>query len=243
MLPLRDTHEARTVLPRVIKQPEIRSAELLDCAQRLFFERGYDNTTVNDIIREAGLSKGAFYHYFVSKEALLEALAARLARDSIAELRPLLEDPSLDAIGRINALFSGARQLNIELAPRLRKTFSVLFRPENIALFHRVDQAGRELAMPIFTDLLRKGSEEGVLDVPDPEAFAEMLLQLRLIFRDVMYQATRMAERGNVDEAVWMLEERLRLYGIAFERLLKLPDGTIDSAQPGFARAFLEAEP
>ncbi|TIL28812.1 MAG: helix-turn-helix transcriptional regulator, partial [Mesorhizobium sp.] len=49
-------------MPRVIKPPEIRSAELLDCAQRLFFERGYDNTTVNDIIREAGLSKGAFYH-------------------------------------------------------------------------------------------------------------------------------------------------------------------------------------
>ncbi|WP_416067087.1 hypothetical protein ACK9YZ_29380 [Rhizobium sp. ZK1] len=82
-----------------------------------------------------------------------------------------------------------------------------------------------------------------MLDVPDPEAFAEMLLQLRLIFRDVMYQATRMAERGNVDEAVWMLEERLRLYVIAFERLLELPDGTIDSAQPGFARVFLEAAP
>ncbi|TIU12412.1 MAG: helix-turn-helix transcriptional regulator, partial [Mesorhizobium sp.] len=81
-------------MPRVIKPPEIRSAELLDCAQRLFFAHGYDNTTVNDIIREAGLSKGAFYHYFASKEALLEALAARLARDSFTELKPVLDDPS-----------------------------------------------------------------------------------------------------------------------------------------------------
>jgi AcrR family transcriptional regulator len=198
---------------------------------------------VNDIIREAGLSKGAFYHHFISKEALLEALAARLAHDSLAELRPMLEDPSLDGIGRLNALFAGSRRLNVELAPQLRKTFFVVFRPENLALFHRVDQAARELVKPIIADLLRKGSDEGILDVPDPEAFAEMFLQLRLIFRDVMQRALRQAERGNIDEAAQLLDERLRLYGIAIDRLLRLPDGTIEAAQPGFARAFLDANP
>lgn len=228
-------------MPRVIKPPEIRSAELLDCAQRLFFEHGYDNTTVNDIIREAGLSKGAFYHYFASKEALLGALTARLARDSLAELQPLLNDPSLDGIGRLNALFAGSQRLNVELAPQLRKTFFVVFRPENLALFHRVDQAARELAKPIITDLLRKGSEKGILDVPDPEAFAEMFLQLRLTFRDVMYRALLQAEQGKIDDAARLLDDRLRLYGIAIDRLLKLPDGTIEAVQPGFARAFLEA--
>ena len=229
-------------MTRIKKPPEVRSAELLDCAQRLFFERGYDNTTVNDIIAEAGLSKGAFYHYFASKEALLEALAARLAHDSLAELRPMLEDPSLDAVGRLNALFSGSRRLNIELAPQLRNTFAVLFRPENLALFHRVDQAARELFAPLISELLRKGNEDGVLDVPDPEAFAEMLLQLRLIFRDVMHQALRQAELGgDIDAAAQALDNRLRLYGIAIDRLLKLPDGTIEAAEAGFARAFLKS--
>lgn len=229
-------------MPRVIKQPEIRSAELLDCAQRLFFERGYDNTTVNDIIREAGLSKGAFYHYFASKEALLEALAARLARDSLAELQPMLEDPTLDAIGRLNALFSGSQRLNVELAPQLRSTFAVVFRPENVVLFHRIDEAVRDLALPLIADLLRRGSDEGVLDVPDPEAFADMLLQIRLIFRDVMHQALRKAEQGDVEQAARMLDERLRLYGLAIDRLLKLPDGSIKAVEPGFARAFLGAD-
>lgn len=229
-------------MPRVIKQPEIRSAELLDCAQRLFFERGYDNTTVNDIIREAGLSKGAFYHYFASKEALLEALAARLARDSLAELQPMLENPALDAIERLNALFSGSQRLNIELASQLRSTFAVVFRPENVVLFHRIDQAVRVLALPMIADLLKRGRDEGALDVPDPEAFADMLLQLRLIFRDVMYQALRSAEQGDVELAAQMLDERLRLYGLAIDRLLKLPDGSIKAVEPGFARAFLGAD-
>ena len=72
-------------MTRIKKPPEIRTAELLDCAQRLFFERGYDNTTVNDIIAEAGLSKGAFYHYFASKfdreaERLLRVIRAKGGR-------------------------------------------------------------------------------------------------------------------------------------------------------------------
>ncbi|TIQ36753.1 MAG: TetR/AcrR family transcriptional regulator [Mesorhizobium sp.] len=226
-------------MARVIKSPEVRSAELLDCAQRLFFQRGYDDTTVNDIIREAGLSKGAFYHYFASKEALLEALAARIARESLTELEPMLEDPSLDAIGRLNALFSGSQRLNVELAPQLRKTFAVVFRPENVVLFHRIDEAARELALPMIARLLRKGSEEGAFEVPDPITFADMLLQIRLIFRDVMHRALRQAEGGDLEEAAHLLEERLRIYGIAVDRLLKLPDGTIEAVEPGFGRAFL----
>jgi AcrR family transcriptional regulator len=229
-------------LTRVKKKPEIRSAELLDCAQRLFFERGYDNTTVNDIIHEAGLSKGAFYHYFASKEALLEALAVRLARESLAELEPMLRDPSLDAIGRLNALFAGSQRLNVELAPQLRKTFAVVFRPENVMLFHRIDEAARELVLPMIADLLKKGRDEGAFDVPSPSAFADMLMQVRLIFRDVMHRALRRAEEGSIEEAADLLEERLRLYGIAIDRLLKLPDGTIKAVEPGFARAFLEAD-
>ena len=68
-------------MAHVKKPPETRIAELLDCAQRLFFERGYDNTTVNDILEAAGLSKGAFYHYFESKEALFSASFLETLKD------------------------------------------------------------------------------------------------------------------------------------------------------------------
>jgi AcrR family transcriptional regulator len=224
---------------RVIKAPEIRFAELLDCAQRLFFARGYDNTTVNDIIREAGLSKGAFYHYFDSKAALLEALALRMARDSMTELQPILDDPTLDAISRLNALFAGSRRLNIEYAPHIRNTFEVIFRPENIVLFHRMDQAVTAVVAPALAQILRQGAEQGVFDVPDPFAFAEMLLQFRLSLGTMMNGALQQAKAGNVDAAAKALNERLRLYGLAIDRVLKLPDGTIEVAEKGFANALI----
>ncbi len=54
-------------MPRIVKHPEVRRAEILDCAQALFLARGYDQASLNDVIAEAGLSKGAFYHYFASR--------------------------------------------------------------------------------------------------------------------------------------------------------------------------------
>ncbi|MHC1547652.1 TetR/AcrR family transcriptional regulator [Phyllobacterium sp. K27] len=227
---------------RIVKTPEIRFAELLDCAQRLFFTRGYDNTTVNDIIREAGLSKGAFYHYFDSKSALLEALAVRMAKESMAELQPILADPKLDPVERLNALFAGSRRLKIEYAPHIRKTFEVIFRPENIVLFHRMDQAVTAIVTPIVTEILRQGVDQGVLDAPDPLAFAEMLMQFRLSLGPVMHNALQQSKAGDIEAAAEALDERLRLYGLAIDRVLKLPDGTIKMAEKGFARALLAGE-
>ena len=106
-------------MPRIKKSPDVRTNEIIGCAERLFFEQGYENTTVNDVIREANVSKGAFYHYFVSKEALLEAVAARMARQSLKELQTVFEDPSLDAVGQLNALFAGSRRLKVDMAPQL----------------------------------------------------------------------------------------------------------------------------
>lgn len=227
---------------RIKKPPEVRSNELLDCAQRLFFTRGYESTTVNDIIREAGVSKGAFYHYFPSKEALLETLAVRLSRENLKQLQPLFDNPSINAIGRLNALFADSRRLKVELAPQLRNTFNVLFKPENVVLFHRINEALTAVVQPLLADILKQGHEEGSLDAPDSQAFALMLLELRLSVGKVMHQALKQAETGDIDGAVTMLDDWMLTYGIALDRILKLPEGTLQVAEPGFARAFLTSE-
>ena len=60
------------------KHPEVTEERILDVAQQLFLEKGYENTTIQDIVDELGdLSKGAIYHHFKSKEAILEELTNR----------------------------------------------------------------------------------------------------------------------------------------------------------------------
>lgn len=72
------------------RRPASRRADLLDAAERLFAERGLDATTVADVAAAAGVSKGSFYVYFSSKDALLEALNERLGSALFAVLDDVL---------------------------------------------------------------------------------------------------------------------------------------------------------
>ena len=64
----------RSARERVTKDPEERKQELIDAAERLFMERGYEATAVSDIVQEVGVAQGTFYYYFPSKEEILEAI-------------------------------------------------------------------------------------------------------------------------------------------------------------------------
>ena len=63
---------------------EKRREQILAAAEEMFYQNGYERTTVSDIITALGLSKGGFYHHFESKEALLQAICDRKAEDSYA---------------------------------------------------------------------------------------------------------------------------------------------------------------
>ncbi|MGT2447034.1 hypothetical protein ACU4I5_33310 (plasmid) [Ensifer adhaerens] len=127
------------------------------------------------------------------------------------------------------------------MAPQLKNSFNALFKPENVALYHRIDEALMAVSLPLVAEMLRRGHADGTLDAPDPEASALMLLQLRLSVAKVMHKALQRQEAGDLDGAAAMLDGWMRTYGTAIERFLKLPDGTIEVTEPGFSRAFLEA--
>ena len=61
------------------KYPEVTVEKILEVSQRLFLEKGYDNTTIQDIVDElGGLTKGAIYHHFKSKEEIMDALSEKM---------------------------------------------------------------------------------------------------------------------------------------------------------------------
>ena len=230
-------------MARVVKHPDQRRGELLDCAEELFFARGYENTTVNDVIGKAGVSKGAFYHYYASKEGLLEALVERLARQGVAQVADVLEDPSLGALARLNAFLARLRRLRIESAPMIRAAFDAVFRPENIVLYHRINAASMTVMTPVLARIIAQGVDEGLFRTPDPLATAEMLLQLGSAMHSVVARAVQ-AATGDEKEKAWeALERRIRLTGIAIDRILGLPEGSVQLDEPGYARALIMARP
>jgi AcrR family transcriptional regulator len=228
-------------MPRIVRHPELRRSELLDCAQRLFLECGYDNASLNDVIAASGLSKGAFYHYFASKEALLEALADRLARRELANVQPVLDDPELSALKRLNAFLARTRRRKLEDAARQWVLFETLFRPENLILFHRINTAASALFAPVLTRIVKQGVAEGSFDTFDPEGVAEMLLQLGAASHGIVARAVVTGSEAEMNKAIRALDRRIRLYGIALDRMLRLPDGSVRLAERGYVRTVMTA--
>lgn len=226
-------------MPRIVKHPELRQNELLDCAQALFLERGYDKVSLNEVIIAAGVSKGAFYHYFASKEALLEALATRFAEAAFARIRSVLDDPDLDAIERLNALLAKGRRDKIENVETVWALFAPLFRPENLVLFHRIKVTVRALVSPVLREIITRGVADGIFDTFDPEGVADMILQLSMTTHSIVSAALNADGPERIDEATHSLERRVRLHEIVLARILGLPDGSIRLAEPGYIRAIM----
>jgi AcrR family transcriptional regulator len=224
---------------RVLKAPAVRRAELIDCAQRLFLTRGYERTTINDVIAAAGLSKGAFYHHFRSKEDMLEAIAARFAEESVGFTRDLLADRSLNALQRLNLLLSLSRDWKREHIAALRAMLVTLLYPENAVLYHRIVGAATAVLAPALAEIIEQGEAEGVFDAGDPAMAAEVLLGLSTGRRALVIDAMSEAER-DVDAGLAMIVDRVRAEEGVINRLLGLQPGAVDLMGPADAmRAML----
>ena len=84
-------------MPR--KNSRNTKGRIISAAWRLFYEQGYDETTVEDIVFESETSKGSFYHYFDGKDALLGTLA-NVFDEKYEELKDTM-DPALDAVDKL----------------------------------------------------------------------------------------------------------------------------------------------
>jgi AcrR family transcriptional regulator len=233
-----DTEPVRKA--RVLKAPAVRRAELLDCAQRLFLTRGYERTTVNDVIVATGLSKGAFYHHFRAKEDLLEAIADRVARESLGFIETLQADARLNALQRLNLLLSLGREWKLEHIGELRRMFTTLLDPQNTVLYQRITEAAFRVLAPALARIIAQGEAEGVFDAGDHALAAEVLLSLSNGRRGPVIEAMKIAET-DVEAALALITARVRAEEAITNRILGLTSAGVDLLGPESAlRAMLE---
>jgi AcrR family transcriptional regulator len=94
----------------------VRREAFISTAARLFQTKGYEETSVQDILDALGTSRGAFYHYFDSKGALLDGVVELMVEESMASVTPRLADPDLAAVEKVRALFGGISEWKMEHA-------------------------------------------------------------------------------------------------------------------------------
>ena len=153
-----------------MKKGEQRKQELLKIAYRMFIEKGYDNTSIDEIIAEAGIAKGTYYYYFPSKEDTLEAVIGMMIDEEVAKAKEVVESSipipqKLAAV--IYSLRPGQEEQNIA---------RVVESNENIVLHEKLNKRLVAEAVPLLSEIVREGKATGVFDCEQIEERVKMIL-------------------------------------------------------------------
>ena len=107
---------------KTVKDAELRRQEILMTARELFIKKGYDKTSVNDILKVVDIAKGTFYYYFSSKEEVLEAIIIDIVEEGATKARRILNEQSIPLLNRIMMAmmaqkpdFEGSEEIKEEL--------------------------------------------------------------------------------------------------------------------------------
>ena len=156
---------------RIVKQPEERYREIVDTAKRLFEQHGYENTTMRHIMDELNIAKGTIYHYFTSKEDLLEAVVTSTVDEFIAAMKAVLHETEGDGLTKLRAL-TKASSIEETNAPLLE----YLHIPANIGMHTRqLAELVNKLA-PLYAQAIEQGVTEGIFQTDHPLESAEFIL-------------------------------------------------------------------
>ena len=155
-----------------------RQEQILDAARRLFLTKGYEATTVEDVLTAVGIAKGTLYHHFPGKEAILDAIVLRTV-DAIVQRAQAAADGPQPATTRFLAVVGAARapQEDIELAQQIRAT-------GNLRLHVLAMTETWTRLVPILTRLVEEGAAAGELSTTDPRGSVEVILSAGLTMLD-----------------------------------------------------------
>ena len=210
---------------RTIKNPKERKREFLNTAKKLFFTKGYEQTSVDSIIKEIGLSKGSFYYYFKSKEDLLDELTKDLIMHILEEVKRIVAREDLNAIDKLNKTFAviGSIKLeNIALIKTLQKAF---YDDKNFFFRYKVYQNSTDILSPEFAKIIRQGLEENVFKTPYPDEASRMFFELSFILSEKIPKM--IIEINRFPENSEKIERELEKFQFTIERIVGAEEGSM----------------
>ncbi len=165
-------------MARIVKEPEIRRNEILDAAERLLATRGYEQMAMRDLMDELQIAKGTVYHYFDSKQALLEALVERIGGQAEQLVLPIISDREMSAQDKLLRVFAVLNQYKQENKDLVFAFMRVLYADENALYRQKLYQARVKRLTPLFAQIIQQGVAEGAFTTPYPDHAARTILCL-----------------------------------------------------------------
>jgi AcrR family transcriptional regulator len=196
---------------RIIKEAEVRRNEILEVAYALFSEKGYDKTSVIDILEKAAIAKGTLYYHFKSKEDIMNAIIERVISKMLEKAKVVALDSSLSVHDKLlHAVMS--LHLNEEKGQEI---MDHIHNPQNALLHQKQLEAIIHGVTPILSQIVEEGISQGLFSTPFPYESSEMLI----VYSEIVFDHP---EFQSEDEAV----RKISAFICNMERILGAEKGS-----------------
>ena len=159
--------------------------KILEASGALFAEKGFDATTMQDIILRSGLSKGAIYHHFRSKEEIMQALGDKMFFDNnpFDEIRKRTD---------LNGLQKIRKLLKLNQSDTKRNTINMAAIPilKDPRILAAAVESNRRVLTPLWLELLEEGKADGSINTKYAKELSELLPLINFWFIPSIYPAT-----------------------------------------------------
>jgi AcrR family transcriptional regulator len=192
----------------------------------LFLGKGYEQTSVQDIINQIGVAKGTFYHYFDSKVDLLDAVVQRILKALLAVVMPIVENPEWDALTKLEHFFRQASNWKMANHEMVLDTARKLYKDENVILLLKVFHERRQSFTTPLAAIIEQGVAEGVLKIEFPRETAELILHMSETPSSTLVAASLDGQFS--DERISMIARELHVFNTCVKRVLGMAENSID---------------
>ena len=214
-------------MPRTvdIEARAVRRESFVDAALHLMQVKGYEQMSVQDVLDAVDASRGAFYHYFDSKLALLEAVVERIVEAALAAVMPVVSDPELGAPAKLERFFSGIAGWKAERRELMLALLRVWNSDDNAIVRDKLRRGMVMRLVPVLAEIIRQGGEEGVFSVGSAEGAAGAVVAL---IQGAQDRAVELFLASQVDAVPFeAVQVSFAAYGEALTRTLGAPPGSL----------------
>jgi AcrR family transcriptional regulator len=228
-------------MARIVKEEEYteRRNQILDAALKLVYTKGYGQMTIQDILDELGISKGAFYHYFDSKGAVLEGLVERMVAEFEPSIIAIVEDPRLSAVEKLQRYIDTGGRWKTDRKTFMIELVRVWYADENAIVRQKTTAAMMERVKPLLNKIVDQGIREGSFTTSHPEHVWQMLVHLVQGLGDEFAVVLLSKEPG--PGALQHIEGMIAAYTDAMEQILGAPRGSLCLMDPELLKEWFAA--
>lgn len=216
----------------VAKKGDLRKKEFITTAIKIFTVKGYEKTSINDILKEMKITKGAFYYYFASKEALLNEIVNNLVDDIEITVQKIAARNDLSTFDKLERIFYATNQYRKNNQSAYLQLYELQKKDENAFIARKFLQKALAVTLEQMQVIINQGVAEGIFNTANPREAAELYIRLGSLCKEkVIDTLTNSSNSNDSKRQSEQIKGIITFYQETMERILGAKEGTLDFFQ------------